>query len=77
MKDLQKKFGEEFENLAQRILEQKSEKFTQENKKHIAHIGIVMLARMHNHFLNIRTRLLLTKNLTTDRPGLNKLRARA
>ncbi|GAA0759938.1 DNA recombination protein RmuC [Psychroflexus lacisalsi] len=38
MKDLQKKFGEEFENLAQRILEQKSEKFTLENKKNISHI---------------------------------------
>ena len=32
MQDLQKKFSEEFENLAQRILEQKSEKFTIENK---------------------------------------------
>ena len=38
MQDLQKKFSEEFENLAQRILEQKSEKFTIENKKNISHI---------------------------------------
>lgn len=38
MQALQKKFGEEFENLAQRILEQKSEKFTLENKKNISHI---------------------------------------
>jgi len=28
-----KKFSEEFENLAQRILEQKSEKFTLQNQK--------------------------------------------
>ncbi|NEV94304.1 DNA recombination protein RmuC [Psychroflexus sp. YR1-1] len=38
MQALQKKFSEEFENLAQRILEQKSEKFTQENKRNITHI---------------------------------------
>lgn len=38
MQALQKKFGEEFENLAQRILEQKSEKFTLENKKNLSHI---------------------------------------
>ena len=38
MQALQKKFGEEFENLAQRIFEQKSEKFTLENKKNISHI---------------------------------------
>ena len=38
MQALQKKFGEEFENLAQRIFEQKSEKFTHENKKNISHI---------------------------------------
>jgi DNA recombination protein RmuC len=38
MQALQKLFGEEFENLAQRILEQKSEKFTLENKKNISHI---------------------------------------
>ncbi|WP_019038790.1 DNA recombination protein RmuC [Psychroflexus tropicus] len=38
MQALQKKFGEEFENLAQRIFEQKSEKFTIENKKNISHI---------------------------------------
>ena len=38
MQALQKKFSEEFENLAQRILEQKSEKFTLQNQKNIAHI---------------------------------------
>ncbi len=38
MQALQKKFSEEFENLAQRILEQKSERFTLENKKNLAHI---------------------------------------
>lgn len=38
MQALQKKFGEEFENLAQKILEQKSEKFTLENQKNISHI---------------------------------------
>ena len=43
-------------------------------KKHIAHIGIVMLACMYNHFLDVSPRLLLTKNLTIDRTSLNKLR---
>ncbi|WP_127846127.1 DNA recombination protein RmuC [Psychroflexus aestuariivivens] len=38
MLSLQKKFTTEFENLAQKILEQKSEKFTAENQKNIAQI---------------------------------------
>lgn len=48
MQALQKRFAEEFENLAQRILEQKSEKFTLENKRNISHILEPLKDKLHS-----------------------------
>lgn len=38
LEDIQKKFTSEFENLAQKILEAKSEKFTKQNKENLDHL---------------------------------------
>ncbi len=38
LEDIQKKFSSEFENLAQKILETKSEKFTKQNKENLDHL---------------------------------------
>lgn len=38
LEDIQKKFSSEFENLAQKILESKSEKFTKQNKENLDHL---------------------------------------
>lgn len=38
LEDIQKKFTSEFENLAQKILETKSEKFTKQNKENLDHL---------------------------------------
>ncbi len=38
LEDIQKKFTTEFENLAQKILETKSEKFTKQNKENLDHL---------------------------------------
>ena len=38
LEEIQKKFSSEFENLAQKILETKSEKFTKQNKENLDHL---------------------------------------